>query len=265
MEKVINNLVVFIEGDSKAKSILFVHGYPYDHKMWDNQVNELGKNYYCVTYDIKGLGRSSPSDGQFTIESFVDDLEKIIDELDLDKPILCGLSMGGYISLRAVERMENKFSGLILCDTKSSADDDAGKLKRAAGIKAINDEGTDKFVEQFVRNCFAEKFIKEKETEYLDVLNRSKQNSAVGLKGCLLAMAARTDTTDYLPKISIPTLIICGKEDKLTPSNVMKTMAEQIKNSNFVLIENAGHMTPIEKPAEVNKAMKEFLAHNHLV
>ena len=259
METKIKNLSVFINGNNKEKPILFVHGYPYDHTMWDYQVNELSKEYYCVTYDIRGLGESPESDGQYTLESFIDDLESLIDELHLEHPVLCGLSMGGYISLRAVERMENKFGAVILCDTKSMADDDQGKLKRAAGIKTINENGKEKFVEPFVKNCFAEKFIKENEQKYLEVLNRSKQNSAVGLKGCLLAMAARTDTTSYLPKILIPTLLICGEEDKLTPPDIMKQMADQIKNSKFVVIEEAGHMTPIEKPEMVTDQIKRFL------
>ena len=123
----INNLAVFTEGNENNRTIIFVHGYPYDHFMWDEQVKELSKDFYCVSYDIRGLGKSPVGDGQFTIEMFVDDLEKIIDEMKLNNPVLCGLSMGGYISLRAVERMQDKFSALILCDTKSSADDNAGR------------------------------------------------------------------------------------------------------------------------------------------
>ncbi len=255
----INNLSIFTSGQENLKAIIFVHGFPYDHHMWDAQVENFIKEYYCITYDIRGLGQSPESDGQYTMESFVDDLEKVINELNLDKPVLCGLSMGGYISLRAVERMENKLGALILCDTKSVADDDQGRLKRAAGIKIINEEGSEKFVEQFVPNCFGEKFIKEHNSEYREVLNRSKQNSSVGLKGCLLAMAGRTDTTSYLSKISIPVLIICGKEDKLIPADIMKSMAEKIKGSKFIVVENAGHMTPIESKDIVNKRIREFL------
>ena len=172
--------------------------------------------------------------------------------------------MGGYISLRAMERIQNKFGALILCDTKSTADDNEGKLKRAAAIKQINSGKFYDFIDSFVLNCFGEKFVKENSTEYRKVVDRSKQNNPLGVKGCLLAMTGRTDTTESLSKINLPTLVICGSEDKLSPPHVMKEMADKISNSKFVLIENAGHMTPIENPQAVNRAIRDFLIDNNL-
>jgi len=262
MKKLINGLLVHLDGQENPKAIIFVHGFPYDSNMWRSQIDELSKKYFCVSYDNRGLGESTVGDGQFTIEHFVDDLEAILDELKLDKPLLCGLSMGGYISLRAMERIQNKFSGLILCDTKSEADENQGKLKRAAAIKQINSGKFDEFIETFVQNCFGKKFIEESETQYREVVDRSKKNSPLGVKGCLLAMAARTDTTENLSKINIPTLVICGSEDKLSPPSVMKSLSEKIPNCKFVLVEDAGHMTPIENPGKVNSAIKEFLSEN---
>jgi len=262
MKKTINDLSVFTEGNNESKTILFVHGFPYDHFMWVEQVKEFSKNFFCVSYDIRGLGDSPVGDGQFTMEMFVDDLEKIIDELKLDRPILCGLSMGGYISLRAMERMQDKFSGLILCDTKSEADDNQGKLKRAAAIKQINSGNYNELIETFVRNCFGDKYVEEDNSNYNEVVERSKKNNSLGVKGCLLAMAGRTDTTESLSKINLPTLVVCGSEDKLSPPNVMKPMTEKIPNCKFVLVEAAGHMTPIENPKQVNSAIKEFLSEN---
>jgi 3-oxoadipate enol-lactonase len=262
MQRTINGLNIFLDGDDKKPPIIFVHGFPFDHFMWDEQVKALGGDYYCIRYDIRGLGSSPAGDGQFTMEMFVDDLEKIIEELKLTKPILCGLSMGGYISLRAIERMQEKFSALILCDTKSAADDNEGKLKRAGAIKQINSGGFESFIDAFVLNCFGEQFVKGKRNEYDTVVKRSKKNSPLGVKGCLLAMAGRTDTTKSLNNIKLPTLIICGSEDKLTPPSVMKLMADQIPNSKFITVEGAGHMIPIENPQLVNKLIKDFLVHN---
>lgn len=262
MKKTINELSVYLSGSQKSKAIIFVHGFPLDHHMWSAQVNELSRDYFCISYDIRGLGESPAGDGQFTIESFVDDLEIIVDDLRLEKLVLCGLSMGGYISLRAMERIQDKFRALILCDTKSIADDNEGKIKRAAAIKQINSGKFYEFIDSFVLNCFGEKFVSENSTEYKIVVDRSKQNNPLGVKGCLIAMAGRTDTTESLSKITLPTLVICGTEDKLSPPDVMKSMANKISNSKFVLIESAGHMTPIEKPTVVNKVIRDFLREN---
>ncbi len=253
-----NNISIYQEGNKKNKPILFIHGFPYDHKMWGRQVEALKSSYYCVTYDVRGLGNSPAGDGQFTMESFVDDVETILNELQLDHPVLCGLSMGGYISFRAVERMEEKFTGLILFDTKPEADPNEGKLKRANGIKRINREGINAFVSEFVPGCFTQNSISNLK-EYGEALNRALNADPVGVKGCLLAMVSRTDTTSYLSKIKIPTLVICGEDDKLTPPAQMKYFAEKIQSSKFFIVPGAGHMSPVENPEFVNKIMLDFL------
>ena len=206
MKEIINGLSVFVEGNSKNKSIIFLHGFPYDHTMWKAQIDELSEKYFCITYDIRGLGESPVGDGQHTMEYFVDDLETIIDQLKLDKPILCGLSMGGYISLRALERFENKFSAVILCDTRSEADNNEGKLKRAGAIKRINTEGLAPFTKDFITNCFGDNYKQNNKDEFEKRIAKSSAFDPIGVKGSLLAMIGRNDTTEYLSKIKIPAL-----------------------------------------------------------
>jgi pimeloyl-ACP methyl ester carboxylesterase len=168
--------------------------------------------------------------------------------------------MGGYISLRAVERNESNYSGLILCDTRSSADTNEGKIKRADNIKKINVVGVKQFVSDFVPICFSVKSITDSNEEYSKVLNKSLNSNAIGVKGCLLAMAGRTDTTNYLSKIKIPSLLLCGEDDRLTPPDVMELMAEQILGSQFEIVPGAGHMAPIENASFVNHRIKKFLS-----
>lgn len=259
METNKTDLALFTEGSHDKKPIIFVHGFPYDRTMWDKLINELKSNYFCVTYDIRGLGQSPIGDGQYTMESFVDDLELIISELKIVKPILCGLSMGGYISLRAVERNESIYGGLILCDTRSSADTDEGKIKRADAIKKINTLGVKQFVSDFVPMCFAVKSITDSNEEYSKILKKSLGSNSIGVKGCILAMAGRTDTTSYLPKIKLPTLLLCGEDDRLTPPDVMELMAQQIPGAQFDIVLGAGHMSPIENASFVNNRIKKFL------
>jgi 3-oxoadipate enol-lactonase len=257
MPKIKNNLAIFVKGDPQNTPIIFIHGFPFDHNMWNNQTEELSNEYFCVSYDIRGLGESPAGDGQFTMEMFVDDLIRTVNELKLETPIICGLSMGGYIALRTVEKYENKFGAIILCDTKSAADNNDAKIKRAEGIKKINEFGVDKFVNEFVPNCFAEESLSK--VFYKKTLNRSLDFSAIGVKGCLLAMAGRTETTGYLYKIKIPTMIVCGEKDKLSPPQTMKEMADAISGCEFQIIPGAGHISPLENPLVVNKVIKDFL------
>ena len=259
MKKTINGLAIWTEGNKKNRPIIFVHGFPYDHFMWTSQIETLKDDYYCVTYDLRGLGKSRVGDGQYTLEMYVDDLFAIIKDLKLKKPVLCGLSMGGYISLRAVERDESKFGGLILCDTRAEADSDEGKLIRAAKIKTINEKGFEKFAVPFVRNCFADISRRNKKIPYKATLERSLKSKPVGVKGALLAMVSRTDTTHVLPKIKLKTLVLVGSLDTMTPPPVMRAMAEKIKKSDFGIVPRSGHMSPIENPGFITDMIKGFL------
>ncbi len=254
-----NGISIFIEGGGGKTPVLFIHGFPFNHLMWNNQVSNLSSGYLCVTYDIRGLGESDPCEGQYTIESFVDDLEMVIREMKIYNPVLCGFSMGGYISLRAVERMEGMFSGLILCDTKSASDTNEGKINRALGIKKINVDGVKKYVGDFISNCFCEYSLENKKALVRQSISASEYFSPIGIKGCLLAMAGRTDTTEYLSKIAIPVLVLCGEEDNLTTPDVMMGMSDKIHNSEFYTIPKAGHLSPVENPDTVNKRIENFL------
>jgi len=248
-----------VAGVIKLGSIIFLHGFPFDQTMWKSQVDFLQNDFLCVAYDIRGLGKSTFADGQFTMEMFADDCLTIIAELELDKPVLCGLSMGGYLGFRVLERAQEIFSAAILCDTRAESDTDAAKLKRSAGIKLINDEGVEKFVEGFVPNCFSEKFRNENSGVYNSYFERSKKSNPVGVKGCLLAMQGRTSVTSFLPKIKIPTLLLCGENDTLTPPQEMESLARNIPNAKYLMVPASGHMTPIENPKFVNASIIDFL------
>jgi len=249
-----------VTGVNKLGSIIFLHGFPFDQKMWNAQVESLKNDFLCVTYDIRGLGKSDPGDGQFTMEMFADDCLTIIAELKLDKPVLCGLSMGGYLGFRVLERAQEFFSAAILCDTRAESDSDAAKLKRASGVNQINTEGVEKFVEGFVPNCFSEKYKTENVDDYNVYLERSKKSNPLGVKGCLLAMQGRTSVTSSLPNFKIPLLLLCGEDDKLTPPGEMRSLSDIIPNSKYLIVPGSGHMTPIENSDFVNTSIKDFLS-----
>jgi len=259
MKNTINGLKVYTCGNENNQPIIFVHGFPYDHTMWDRQIDFFNDNYFCITYDIRGLGASEVGDGQYTMEQYVDDLFVIISEMKLQKPILCGLSMGGYLSYRAVERDQNVFKSVIFCDTKAQSDADEVKLVRANKIKQINEEGIGAFVEDFVPICFSDGFKSNHVEKYSSVKSLCKTNNPIGVKGALIAMISRGDSTPFLNKITIPTLHLCGEFDTMTPPEKMKIDAKNISDSQFKVVPNSGHMTPIENPDFVNNSISEFI------
>lgn len=259
MEGKINDLVVYTSGNIQNQPIIFVHGFPYDHSMWDRQVEYLNQNYFCITYDIRGLGSSFVGDGQYTMEKYAEDLFMIISELNLNKPILCGLSMGGYLSFRAVEINQIIFKSVIFCDTKAQSDTDEIKLVRSNKIKQINEDGLDAFIEGFVPTCFSDGYKSNFTKNYQAIKDKCKTNNPIGVKGALIAMLSKGDSTPFLSRIKIPTLHLCGELDTLTPPSLMKEVASKIPNAQFMIVPNSGHMSPIENPDFINRAIYDFI------
>lgn len=260
MKSVSEDLFIKTFGDEKNPPIVFVHGFPFDHKLWDNQVDILKEKYFCISYDIRGLGRSEVGDGQFTMEKFSNDLIHLVKNLKLNKPVLCGMSMGGYIILRALQKEQELFAGVILIDTKSAADNDIVKLKRAEAIDSINSMGLIKFNKNFITPLFWDKTINSNMKLVNQIISRANKANPLGVKGALIAMLSRIDTTGYLKELNVPALVLCGKYDNLTTPEEMKSLADEIPNSKFFVVPKASHMAPVENPEFVNKKITSFLA-----
>jgi len=259
MGKISEDLRIYTEGNPENQAIIFIHGFPYDSSMWEQQIEALKQTHYCISYDIRGLGKSAVGNGQFTMETFADDVFAIIDDYKLERPVICGLSMGGYLSFRLLERDQNKFKAAIFCDTKPVADNNAGKLKRCASIKKIETEGVEKFVKDFIPTCFSLGFMKREAVKFNYIIEKAALASPLGVKGAQLAMLSRTDSVHFLPEIKIPVLVLSGEFDKMTSPEDMRAIADQIPGAAFKVIPDAGHMTPIENPDAFNKAIISFL------
>lgn len=258
----INGLYVVEHGNTENQSVIFVHAFPLNHKMWDLQAEALKENFHVIVYDNRSFGESNENTDSLTIDSHVDDLFSIIDELRLNKPVLCGLSMGGYISLRAIEREQKKFKAVILCDTRSVTDDNSGRIKRAEQIKQIKRGERNVYDEEFLKNTLSPKTLtgneeKQKTVNFLRDIMKLQKDSAV--TGALLTMAARTDTTEYLENVTLPALVIVGEDDKLTPTSPSRMMNAKIRNSSLKIIPEAGHFPNLENTKIFNEIIINFL------
>jgi 3-oxoadipate enol-lactonase len=245
-------------GDKKNPTIIFIHGFPFDKNMWNNQLAVLGNEFRCIAYDLSGYGRSAPRN-QFSIEEFADDLDAFMDILQIPNAAICGLSMGGYIALRAYDKYPERFSQLILCDTQCVADTEEGKEKRFKSIRQIEEEGLENYASGFVKNVFTEEsqLSKKEITEKIKATILSTAPASV--TGTLKALAERAETCTNLSEIKVPVLILCGKEDKVTPVAQSEYLNRHIPGSVYSVIENASHLSNLEQPETFNEAIRKFL------
>jgi 3-oxoadipate enol-lactonase len=247
-------------GDHDALPVVLIHGFPFSHQIWEPQIKILQNKFRVIAYDVRGHGRSGVGDGQYTLEFLVDDLIGLLDYLKIKRTALCGLSMGGYISLRAIERNPERILGLVLADTQSRADTNEAKLKRTDSIKSVKTNGVEAFAEVSVKSVFAPQSLTANLKAVEKIRRIIHENSAAGISGALLAMAARTDTTHALAGIKVATLILVGEHDGPLYKLAAQEMHDRISGSELHIISNAGHMSNLENPEEFNTHMMGFLA-----
>jgi 3-oxoadipate enol-lactonase len=257
----INNLMVSYSdhGPEDAPVIILIHGFPFNKSMWNVQMEALKDNYRVIAYDIRGHGNSDPGIDDFFIELFVSDLLRLMEKLGIEKSILCGLSLGGYIALNAVLKYPDRFDGLILNDTQCIADTPEIKENRCIAIIRIMKTGVEQYADESVKNLFASESFTKKENVIAVVkemiLNTPKQT----LCNTLHALAERKETCNQLHEINIPVLIMVGKEDKITPIAAAQQMHEKIRDSALKIIQHAGHLTNLENPAQFNLHLVKFV------
>ncbi|MCW8896731.1 MAG: alpha/beta hydrolase [Flavobacteriales bacterium] len=239
--------------------IIFLHGYPFDKTMWYDQLDFLKFSYRLISCDIRGFGKSTDEETSLSIDLFTDDLIQFMDKLGIDRAIICGLSMGGYIALNAIKRFPNRFKGLILCDTQCIADTPEVKAKRYKTIEVIERGGIANFTEGIIESVFHKDSIANKKELVGQVRSIVLANSEHIIKQGLVALAERTETCSILDKINIPTLIICGREDGVTPLAQSEIMNEKIKGSVLKVVDHAGHVSNLEQPHDFNQHLLDFL------
>lgn len=246
-------------GVSSAPPLVLLHAFPLTHAMWAPQIKALSLSHRVIAYDSRGLGGSELGEGQFTLETLADDVIRILDLLGTERVTLCGLSLGGYVALRVVEKYPGRVSALVLCDTRSEADDNDGKLKRAQSISLLQTRGVMDFASGFVPNLLAASSLESRSDLVAELTEMILAQNPRGIVATQFAMLSRGDSTDFLAKIDIPTLVVHGELDGMIPIAQARAMQARIPGSQFVAIPLAGHLSNIEQPEAFNLALSRFL------
>jgi len=237
--------------------VIFIHGFPLDSEMWEEQVQYFKDGYDVNCPDLSGFGKSK-LDTPSEIEDFAKYIFSYLTKKRIKKAALCGFSMGGYITFAFYELFPEFVSALIFADTRAAGDSPMAKEKRIEAIKMAKIYSMSYFVESMPPKLLSEESMKNEKlvSKVQKIISRQKKESIIN---ALKAMMDRKDRYSILEKIEVPTLFICGEKDILTPPEEMREMSKVVKDSEFVEIENSGHLSNMENPEKFNSVLCDFL------
>ena len=258
MITVVNDIEMGFDDVGAGLPIVFVHAFPLNRTMWAPQVSALVERCRCIAVDLRGFGESKIS-GPWSVEQYADDVVGVLDHLRVEKAVVVGCSLGGYVAFAVWRRHAERVRALVLADTKPGADTEEVRAKRRSLIETARTQGSTAVANLQIASLIG-KTSREKQPDTYDAVHRMiAQAPAEGIVGALEAMMARPDSTPTLPAISVPTLVVVGDEDVPTPPKESRAMAAAIPGSRLEIIASAGHLANLERPAAFNHVLTEFV------
>jgi 3-oxoadipate enol-lactonase len=262
-------------------AIIFLHGFPFNRSMWREQTGFFGGHgYRVIAPDLRGLGQnvaqtsvcepSGSSDHRLksvplaTMEIMARDVAALMDELSIDRAVICGLSMGCYVAFELIEIFPSRVQALVLCGPRAQGPDEAEKASREAQAQRVLHEGMGFAVESISKNLLAAVTFRDKPDVVARVTEMVLQTDPSGAAAAQRGMASRRDYSNDLPTIRVPTLIIAGREDGVRTPGDAEFIERGIQGSQLVVINDAGHLMNLEQPEVFNHAMLDFLNRNSL-
>ena len=240
-----------------GRPLVLLHAFPLNAEQWLPQFARVPPGWRLVAPDYRGFGDDlvgKPAE-DMTVADYADDVFELMSHLDIRQATVCGVSMGGYVALAMVRRQSERVSGLVLADTRATADTPEGKAGRDRMLALVDREGAAGVAREMIPKLLGETTRRE-QPDMMDALTRIiEANGGEGLKAAIYALKNRPDSTDLLPGISCPTLVICGAEDVVTPVADSERLHHGVRGSRLVVLPAAGHLSNLERPFEFSSAV----------
>jgi 3-oxoadipate enol-lactonase len=248
-------LYVFDRGSGPA--VLFIHGFPLDHRIWLDQVGVLAADRRCIAPDLRGFGRSDPTaETALTMESHAADMAAVVEALDIAPVDVVGLSMGGYVALALWEATPSLFRSLVLMDTKAAADGEQARANRDAMIDRLVTEGRLALAGEMAKGLLSDDASRDAVARLKTMIEDTPYETIVA---ALRGMRDRADRSHLLETIAVPTLVVGGAEDRLMPEADLRALGNAIPGSQVEFVAGAGHLPPIERPEATTTVLRRFL------
>jgi pimeloyl-ACP methyl ester carboxylesterase len=242
-----------------GEAVVLLHAFPLHSEMWTRQLETLPPARHWIAPDVRGFGGSEAGAGSLSMDRIADDVAALLDFLGHERATLCGVSMGGYACFAFWRRHRRRVASLVLCDTRATADDPAGKLARRVSAERVRAEGADAAVAQMLDRLVGDSTRASRPAVYDEVRRLLAEVEPASFARAQAAMAGRADSTPLLPQIDVPVLVASGDEDAMIPLDVARGMARALPDGRLAVIEGAGHLPPLERPDAFNRALLSFL------
>lgn len=250
---------IYYEDTGRGTPVVLLHGFPLSSEIWAPVRERLADTCRLVTPDLRGHGLSAKPAGNYSMEAMAEDVAALADHLKLERFVLGGHSMGGYIAFQFAAHRADRLSGIVLVGARAEPDTDEGKAKRLSGIEKVRGEGAAAFLDGFIPALLGET-TRTKSPALIEHLRRiSSRVSGDVLAACLKGMMDRPDSRELLPNLGIPALVVVGEEDTLTPPDHAREMTRLLSDAELVVIPGVGHTPSLEAPDATAKAIEEYI------
>ncbi|MBC8145843.1 MAG: alpha/beta fold hydrolase [bacterium] len=248
-------------GRTSSLPLVLIHAFPMTAEMWRPQRDALRGEIPVYTPDLPGFGAAPGLDEEaLTMDTLAGYVEHLLDAHGIDRCVLGGLSMGGYVALACMRSMRARIAGLILADTKAAPDDEDGRKSRISAIERIGSGDYEGFCDALIVKLLAESTRKSKPDVVANVRRIMASMHPETASAAVLGMLARPDSRDILPTFDIPTAVIVGEHDAITNVDEARSMVEAIPDATLHIIPDAGHISNLENPDAFNAAVRELVA-----
>lgn len=249
----------FYTDDGSGLPLLFLHAFPLNSSMWRAQRRDLSSFFRVLTFDLPGFGRGGPFPGQFSIDEAADMAVALLDDRNIDRAVVCGCSMGGYIAMSMLRRHPGRLAGLVLANTRAGADTPAARDNRARQAAEVREGGAADFLDEMLGKLLGETTVATSPDVVRLVEDIMQHVTPAGIAGMLEAMAARPDSTGDLRATQLPVCVIAGEEDTLILPAEAEAMVELLGDGELNVVPNSGHLSCLERPIRFNAIIRTFL------
>jgi 3-oxoadipate enol-lactonase len=255
----VNGINLVYEETGSGFPVILLHGFPFNRSLWTDQVEVLKRSFRVITPDLRGFGESSLDGDVSRMDDMAGDTAALMDHLEIDRAVIGGLSMGGYVTFSFYRMFPLRVRALILADTRPQVDSEEARKIRYEQAEKVKAGGMKAIVDGFLEKLLGEETAKTKPAEVARIKEMMLSVRPEGAAAALLGMAERRDHTSLLSKIIAPTLIVVGTEDKIVSFSDADMMHREIRGSHLEKLEGSGHVSNIEQRDEFNRALVSFL------